>query len=903
MTTPLLVPRSVIRGAIATFDQLFVEADGTPLTPIDPAIYPSVSIIDPTEEVYQTGHATYMGDGRWRYVWNCPADAPLSDNGMTWRLDWVMVTGGSQQVQLGQNFDVIDRIESDPSERSYIQICLNEGTERLIVKFREPQETVTLFLKGGDVTPVNLSSRIVHVQQDGFHVYYADTDALSYGCFLATWRCRQSALSPWKVYVQQIRVPEDIFWNTQPNLRMMIDKVQKKDGHVQSYSDADMYFYLQSGAEIVNGVLPMTGWQLNSFPMSYGMGIYLVAASAWVGLMAQSIAETELAFCFSGDTWILTSTGLKQIKNLVGDLPPGFHDLQIEIMTPEGPRFTSKVYVSEDVRTLTVKTEHGYELTCTPNEPLLVLTPDLDLKWVTIEELKIEDTVAIFRDKVSITKQQECCDFSNRAKSEHYVTAWSPSKVPNELTPELARLLGYLVAEGSCKSNDTFEFCNCSDELLLDYSKCVEFVFGKIPKPNGSLITKAGKNLRYLRVSSVIARKILYYLGLNYVGSNLKEIPWSIMESSDKIAIEFLKAFFAGDGSSCLASTNKGYKTGFGSFCSSSDKLLKQIQILLLRLGCVSNLKIYKTLCGDDELSMLLTAVGEHILKEGYSKNNEIFKKYKILSNALNDEGYQIGLNKVTGQLHLRGPSWDFYIKNIGFCDSRKEKIALDNQAAYRFSQWEALPSFVRVYLNEITSRYKHTGTSKGYYKCIDGDLRRLCLSLRYGTTIDPSSYNIQYDHIQQYIDNCGDSISLVDPSLLYRLQRLLKYNFQFEKIVSIEEAGNQVTYDVCLDNTQDDLPHALIANGFVAHNTYSGQTTTLDINREAGYSAAADKLMTFIKENLHIVKENMLRRSSVGAGASRSYDFGLSSLVAKVQTVNAGQNSVLPLLSRLGFI
>ena len=302
MTAPIVVPRQVIRGVLATFEQLFVDIDGQPLTPIDPSIYPSISVVSPDEDIYQTAHATYLGDGRWRYNWSVPADAPLSNDGRVWRLDWIMVTNIGSQIQLSQNFDVIDRIESDPSERSYIQLCLTENTERLIVKFREPQETVQLSLKGADTTPVNLTSRVVHVQQDGFHIYYADTDSLSYGCFIATWRVRASSVSSWQNYIQQVRVPEDLFWILQPNLRMLIDKVQKKDGHVQSYSDADMYFYLQSGADVVNQFIPITGWQLYNFPLVYGMGTFLLAAASWVGLNAQFISEAELAMSYSGQT-------------------------------------------------------------------------------------------------------------------------------------------------------------------------------------------------------------------------------------------------------------------------------------------------------------------------------------------------------------------------------------------------------------------------------------------------------------------------------------------------------------------------------------------------------------------------------------------------------------------------
>jgi hypothetical protein len=334
--TTALTPRVVIRGVTSYFEQLFVDADGAPFSPLDPLVYPTVSLISPDEEVYQTGHATHMGEGRWRYVWSVPADAELANEGRLWRIDWIMVTVNGQQIQMSQNFDVVDRIEADPTERAYLQLCLAESTERLLVKFREPQETIQLFLKGADPTQIDMSNRIVHVQQEGFHIYYADTDALSYGCFIATWRTRASLISPWQNYIQQVRVPEDIFWIMQPGLRMLIDKVQKKDGHVQSYSDSDMYFYLQAGADYINQVVPISNWNLIMFPLSYGMGNYLLAAAAWWGLNAQYISEVELAMQYTGQTISLEvdrSAGYEAAMNrLQSYLLPGVSTLKENLL-------------------------------------------------------------------------------------------------------------------------------------------------------------------------------------------------------------------------------------------------------------------------------------------------------------------------------------------------------------------------------------------------------------------------------------------------------------------------------------------------------------------------------------------------------------------------------------------
>ena len=296
--TPAIVPRSAVRGTLCTFEQLFLDENGLPLAPLDPQVYPMVSIITPEEEILQTGHALSLGDGRWRYVWSVPADASLSTDGQQWRIEWIMVTTGNRSLELASNFEVIDAIETDPLERAYTQICMAEASERLLIKFRRPQESISLTFRGG--VSLDYTSRIQHVQQDGFHVYFVDTDPLSYGAFLGIWRARESMISPYTHYVQNVRVPEDMFWTQSVDLRMMIDKVQKRAGSVSAYSDSDLYYYLTSGVQYINTVNPITNWSLLYYPPYYGMPMYLTAAAAWIGLQAQYLAESEQAFSYSG---------------------------------------------------------------------------------------------------------------------------------------------------------------------------------------------------------------------------------------------------------------------------------------------------------------------------------------------------------------------------------------------------------------------------------------------------------------------------------------------------------------------------------------------------------------------------------------------------------------------------
>lgn len=300
-----LPPQKVVRGTAVVFQELFVEEDGTPLVPGDPSAYPAVAILSPTEEVIQTGVGTAVSGspGRWQFSWFVPADSELSTADTPWRIDWTFLTNGNRQITRGAEFQVIDNIEATPEERQYFNLTFKGQKERLIVKFKDPQDSVQLTLIGPSNTETSLTPRIQTVTDGQFHVYYADTDELDRtGCYLSVWTTRATALSSPATFVQQVRVPEMLFWWIQPDFRMLIDKLQKKIGHVQSYSDADLYGYLLRGVEILNQTNPVTGWSLTNFPTAYGMTTFLLAAATWWGLQAQYLSEAELSFNFSGQT-------------------------------------------------------------------------------------------------------------------------------------------------------------------------------------------------------------------------------------------------------------------------------------------------------------------------------------------------------------------------------------------------------------------------------------------------------------------------------------------------------------------------------------------------------------------------------------------------------------------------
>jgi hypothetical protein len=302
-------PRKIVRGSSVTFEELFIEADGTPIPPLDPLAHPSVSIVSPDQTILATGVASALGDGRYRFQWFAPADADLSSPDRPWRIDWLIVVNNNRQIQRSASFEVSDTIEGDPTERAYTYLTLFGESERLISRFFTEQDEISVTIRDqlNNVLESYDKSQLTVVHEQGTVAYYVDTTpAEGVGIFNVVWRSRQTPVSPHQTTVQQLRVPELHFWTFQPSLRMFLDKIQKKVGMVQAYSDSDLYEYMQRGMGTVNAYNPATSWNMSAFPVSMGFEEFILLAAAWWGLQAQYLSEGELAFDYSGQSTTLT---------------------------------------------------------------------------------------------------------------------------------------------------------------------------------------------------------------------------------------------------------------------------------------------------------------------------------------------------------------------------------------------------------------------------------------------------------------------------------------------------------------------------------------------------------------------------------------------------------------------
>jgi len=285
--------------------------------------------------------------------------------------------------------------------------------------------------------------------------------------------------------------------------------------------------------------------------------------------------------CLTPDAYIYTDRGLQTLGEVIDTtLPSGFHaDESVTLATKDGPTRISHVYVSPEAETFRLTLQHtGLSLRGTSEHPVLTLTPSFALVWKRLADLTAGDRVAVSRRmEMWPAEAPSFQDFQPQTKSAKKTLAY-----PKALTPELARLLGYMVSEGSL-DDERFRFSNADEEVFHDFLACVQAVFGVAPTGNirQRVHPQTGVTTWQFEACWTNAVRFLKHVGLTTGRSEARSVPWSIRCAPRALVVEFLRAYFEGD----------GHVSTHVYAASASQTLLQEIQLLLLNIGMVPLLR------------------------------------------------------------------------------------------------------------------------------------------------------------------------------------------------------------------------------------------------------------------------------------------------------------------------
>ncbi len=286
--------------------------------------------------------------------------------------------------------------------------------------------------------------------------------------------------------------------------------------------------------------------------------------------------------CLTGDTLIQLDDGSQMPIQDLKDNPSkifGLNEkLKIDAMAKED------FFEREVEKIVKMKLRSGREIKLTPEHPLLTIQG-----WIPANQLTLGDRIAVPRNIPAFGKE--------------------------ELPEHEAKLMAYLIAEGHTKGRVVL-FSNTDEKLVSDFKAAISLFDGslEVREDNPGCYRVKAKQWKDEVLSYNIIRDSLGRFGK---GTSIQHKKKSIREFSEKTGMHnllsaqkaipevifkakkdtlkvFLSRLFSCDGSIYRLKRESSWEI---SYASSSEKLIRQVQSLLLRLGVLSKLRNKKTKC------------------------------------------------------------------------------------------------------------------------------------------------------------------------------------------------------------------------------------------------------------------------------------------------------------------
>jgi intein/homing endonuclease len=287
---------------------------------------------------------------------------------------------------------------------------------------------------------------------------------------------------------------------------------------------------------------------------------------------------TEGFGCITGDALVSTKQGLLRLDSLSNR-----EGIKVNSGTRLDTMYQFLVKGTKPVYSL--ETLKGYRVEGTQDHQIQILNREtLELEWIELGKLRKGDLLCVSTKPTFVTRKLKL------ELPTTYVGDHKTKKLdrPKYMTPDLAKLLGYVLSDGSI-GGDGFAFINTNKTLHADVQYLTEKLFGHKPQYETNNVKGSEGSINgvnFVRTKNSY-RTTLYskqfwlwakHMGIKQGSLNL-EIPWVILQADHKSQAAFLAAFIEGDGS---IFPNRI------AFYSKSKTALRQIQILLQSWGIIS---------------------------------------------------------------------------------------------------------------------------------------------------------------------------------------------------------------------------------------------------------------------------------------------------------------------------
>ncbi len=285
--------------------------------------------------------------------------------------------------------------------------------------------------------------------------------------------------------------------------------------------------------------------------------------------------------CVASDTLVSTGNGLERIDSISSDciavdarLMDCNHGQQLLQL---GTEFVKPANIMRTglKETFKLTTNAGYELIATPDHRIMTSNG-----WKPLGELTSDDHVYVQSGEGKFCEDRKLpFDVVNEytgGNGRKYML-----NLPKEWTKELGLILGWLVGDGFVEKKGRtvgFVFAPEDEEARRIIQPVFERYCNRTIKPS-----KYPNGCSQIRSNS--SRIVDFFVKLGYNPCE-REVPSSLLKAPKDVVLAFLVGLFSSDGTIGTGSESRNYVR----LNSSSPKLLKQVQLLLLNLGVKSSI-------------------------------------------------------------------------------------------------------------------------------------------------------------------------------------------------------------------------------------------------------------------------------------------------------------------------
>lgn len=341
------------------------------------------------------------------------------------------------------------------------------------------------------------------------------------------------------------------------------------------------------------------------------------------------------ANCVGKNTLIQTDIGLVKISEYLN------HNCYKVLNINEYLEMPKNIYKTEPTDVYEIITQNGYTIKCSKVHRLLT-TNGKTTSWKYAKDLTTEDYLELDNNNY----------FPDRYVEKNGVI----------VDENLGYLLGLLISEGTCTNRNYIEITHTNKDLINEIKNRFSKYNWKEVSREAKIDSRGWKCKKSydIKYSNTEFRETLQKLGLNYNSALDKEIPWCILQSPEKVIIEFLKGLFIGDGS-CFRYSSKGKLNVGVSYYTSSINLAEQLQVLLLKFNVVcTKTPRYTKISGNKNYMLAMRGVqafkifdivqnpywDEHIIKCGHKFERSMkFRK--------NGDKYIVATTRCNKNIHI----------------------------------------------------------------------------------------------------------------------------------------------------------------------------------------------------------------------------------------------------------